>query len=246
MKTQTLTQEQLDCRLKNTPETLYSAVRTILDFNFLTGNDPEDESFSEFLEMLDAETAEKIREASLQMDDHPDEPEIFLLENESTTFLDLVAEDHEGHKVILIEGDINLSGNLFIEEYVTLIVAGRITAKNIIVNGSLYSSGSLTCDVLFGASANDNETFTAGNIYASLIAENGQYTHSEGKIYSKYLISFHNEIEGRTGKFIENAIIETDSEAFRLHPEVLDKNGYFDESAFLQFINQHPVEALFR
>lgn len=245
MKTEKLTKEQLNGRIKTTSEKLYAAVQTALDFTFLSENDPDDESFSEFLEMLDSETAEKIREASLQMNNDHDEPEILLMKNECTTSLNLIAEDGEGFKIILIEGHLELSGNLFIEEYVTLIVTGQIKAKNIIVNGSLYSSGSLSCSVLFGASSNDHETYIGGNIYASLVAENGQYTVSEGKIYSKYLISFHNEIEGKSGRFIENALIDNDSEAARLNPEVLNKNGYFDEQAFLSFINQHQVEALF-
>lgn len=245
MKTEKLTKEQLNGRIKTTSEKLYTAVQTALDFTFLSEHDPDDESFSEFLEMLDSETAEKIREASLQMNHDDEEPEILLANNESSTSLDLATEEGEGFKIILIEGDLNLTGNLFIEEYVTLIVTGQIKAKNIIVNGSLYSSGSISCNVLFGASSNDHETYTVGNIYASLVAENGQYTVSEGKIYAKYLISFHNEIDGKSGRFIENALIDSDTEAARLNPEVLDKNGYFDEQAFLNFINHHQVEALF-
>ncbi len=245
MKTERLTKEQLNGRIKIASEKLYSAVQAALDFTFLSENDPDDDSFSEFLEMLDAETAEKIREASLQMDNDDEEPEILLMKNECSTSLNLITEEGEGFKIMLIEGDLNLSGNLFVEDYVTLIVTGQVKAKNIIVNGSLYSSGSISCNVLFGASSNDHETYTVGNIYASLVAENGQYTVSEGRIYARYLISFHNEIDGKSGRFIENALIDSDTEAARLHHKVLDQNGYFDEEAFLHFISHHSVEALF-
>lgn len=195
--------------------------------------------------MLDTETAEKMREAALQMDTDNDDPEIFLMKNESTTALDLVTEPGDGYIIILIEDDIHLTGNLFIEEYVTLIVTGNIKAKNIIVNGYLFSSGSLSCNVLFGASGNDHQTYIEGNINTSLIAEDGQYTVSEGKIYSQYLLSFHNTINGKSGRFIENKALERGNEASVLISEILDENGFFDEESFLNYIEIKELEYLF-
>ncbi len=79
----------------------------------------------------------------------------------------------------------------------------------------------------------------------SLIAENGHYTVSEGNIYSRYLISFHNEIIGKTGKFIENISIERPGEIGLLKAEILDEDGYFDENVFLTFIETNSPDALF-
>ncbi|WP_143754155.1 hypothetical protein [Chryseobacterium sp. 52] len=244
-KPETLTRDQLIFKIKKASEKLYAAVEPLLEFNFINENDSDDDDFSDFLGMLDPETAERIKAAALNIDNESDEPEILLMQNESTMSLDLVSQQGEGFKIILIENDINLSGNLFIEEYVTLIVTGQVKAKNIIVNGSLYTSESLFCNVLFGASGNDHQTYIGGNIHASLIAENGQYTVSEGEIYSKYLISFHNEIEGKSGKFIEYKNIESENETSVLNPEILDENGFFDEDSFLNYINRKDIESLF-
>ncbi|WP_185290555.1 hypothetical protein [Chryseobacterium lactis] len=243
---QKLTKEQLYEKLKEKSENFYSTVHAALENNFFDIPALDEESLSEFLEMLDEETAEKIKEASLSINNNDDAPEILLINNESHTALDLTTEDGEGYTIILIENDIHLSGDLFIEDYVVLIVAGNIKAENIIVNGSLYCSGSLSCNVLFGASSNDNETRIEGSIIASLVAENGHYTAAEGNLYSKYLISFHNEIEGKTGKFIENSGLERASEIELLNPVIIDKDGYFDEEAFLHSITIFPVETLFK
>lgn len=244
-KIQKLTRAQLTDQVMKVSEVLYTAIEPELEFMFNNGDDPDEDSFSEFLNMLDQETAEKIKEAAFNRDSDDDEPEIMLMENESTTSLDLVTEQGDGYIVILIENDINLTGNLFIEDYVTLIVTGDIKAKNIIVNGSLYCSGNIFCTVLFSASGNDHQTYSAGNMYTSLIAENGQYTVSESKIYSRYLMSFHNTIKGKSGRFIENTALENGNEASVLNPEILDESGFFDEDAFLNYINIHQPESLF-
>ncbi|MET3036412.1 hypothetical protein ABXT08_09940 [Chryseobacterium sp. NRRL B-14859] len=243
-KLESLTKDQLYTRIKNTSEKLYPAVYSTLENTFFNETLLDEDSLSDFLEMLDEETAEKIKESSFHIDD--DVPEIWLIENESKNSLDLLVEEGEGYKIILIENDIHLSGNLFIEEYVVLIVTGNIQAANIIVNGSLYCAGNLSCNVLFGASSNDNETVIGGSILVTLVAENGHYTVAKGNIYSKYLISFHNEIEGNTGKFIENISIERPEETIALNPEILDQEGYFDEELFLHFITYNKTELLFR
>lgn len=244
-KRETLTIDQLKEKVKNTSEKLYRAIEPTLEFMFSNQNDPDEYILSDFLDMLDTETAEKMREAALHMANEEDDPQIILMENESTTSLNLVTEQGDGYIIILIENDLNLTGNLSIEEYVTLIVAGDIKAKNIIVAGSLFSSGNLSCNVLFSASGNDHQTYIEGNIHSSLIAENGQYTVSEGKIYSNYLLSFHNKIEGKAGRCIENKIFENENEASVLSPEILDENGFFDEESFLNYIEIKELEYLF-
>ncbi|MCT2564326.1 hypothetical protein [Chryseobacterium herbae] len=244
-RTEKLTREQLNQKVKKTSERLYATIDESLELMFTSGDDWDQDSLSEFLEMMDAETADKMRETALQMDTDNDDPEIFIMKNESVTSLNLVTEPADGFIIILIEDDIHLTGNLFIEEYVTLIVTGHIKAKNIIVNGSLFSSGSLSCNVLFGASANDHQTYIQGNINTSLIAEDGHYTVSEGKIYSQYLLSTHNTIEGKSGRLIENKALERGNEASVLIPEILDENGYFDEVSFLKYIEIKEPEYLF-
>lgn len=242
---QQLTKDQLYTYLKNQSEDFYSTVSSTLDFTLFGDQSFNEEDLSEFLEMLDKETAEKIKTTSLQPDE--DElPTIIFAENEVSTTLDLVTEDGEGYKVILFDKDIHLSGDLFIEDYIVLIVLGNINAKHIIVNGSLYCSGSLSADILFGASSNDHETYAAGDITTSLIAENGHYTVAEGSIHSKYLISLHNEIKGQAGKFIENISLDGSNEAEFLCPEIIDENGYFDEESFLNFISSNPADAVFK
>ncbi|MEJ5104269.1 hypothetical protein [Chryseobacterium sp. MYb328] len=243
---QQLTKDQLYTRLKNQSENFYSTVSSTLDFTFFEDHSSDEEDLSEFLEMLDQETAEKIKAASLEENNDDNTPKITLAEHMHSTSLDLITEDGEGYKIILFEQDITLSENLFVEDYVILIVIGNIQAKNIIVNGSLYCSGNLSCNLLFGASGNDNETFSNGNITSSLIAENGHYTVAEGSIRSKYLISLHNVIEGKEGRFIENISLDGSNEAEFLHPEIIDKNGYFDEGAFLHFINKNTPDAVFK
>lgn len=157
----------------------------------------------------------------------------------------MVTSEDEGYKIILIEGDLHLSDKLFVEDFIVLIVTGNIQAENMIINGSLYCSGNVTSKVFFGASGNDNETYIGGSIITSLIAENGHYTVAEGNIYSRYLISLHNEIIGKTGKFIENISLEKLSEIDLLNPAILDEDGYFDENAFLSFIENNVTDALF-
>lgn len=245
-KIKTLTLDQLYVRIKNTSEKLYTAIEPELECMFNDDDVTDADSFSEFLDMLDQETAEKIKAAALNKDSDDDEPEIILIENESTMSLDIVTEQGDGYIVILIENDLNLTGNLFIEEYVTLIIAGDIKARNIIVNGSLYCSGSIFCTVLFGASGNDHQTYSGGNMHTSLIAENGQYTISEGTIYSRYLMSFHNTIEGKSGRCIESVVLENGNEASVLNSEILDERGFFDEDAFLNYITIHQPESLFK
>lgn len=240
-----LTKDQLYSLLIHQSEHFYSIVSAALEFNLFGNQSLDEEDLSEFLEMLDPETAEKIKEASLQTND--DEiPKIVLAESKSSTSLDIVTTSEEGYKVVVFDQDIEFSGNLFVEDYVVLIVIGNIKAKNIIVNGSLYCSGNLSCNILFGASGNDNETYTEGNIISTLIAENGHYTVAEGSIYSQYLISLHNEITGNSGRNIEKIILDGSNEAEFLCPEILDQHGYFDEASFLNFINNYPPEAVFK
>ncbi|MBP2615508.1 hypothetical protein [Chryseobacterium jejuense] len=242
---QPLTKDQLYIYLKNQSENFYSTITSALNFTLFKDQTLDEDDLSEFLEMLDQETAAKIKAASLQP--YEDEvPTIILVENEDSTSLDLVTEDGEGYKVILFDKDINLSGNLFVEEYVVLIVIGNIKAKNIIVYGSLYCTGNLSCDVLFGASGNDNETYFEGNTSSILIAENGHYTVAEGNIYSQYLISLHNEIEGKSGRNIGKTILDGSNEAEVLNSEILDENGYFDEESFLNFISNNPPDMIFK
>ncbi|WP_160139881.1 hypothetical protein [Chryseobacterium sp. c4a] len=242
---QQLTKDQLYNRLKNQSEDFYSVTTSALDFSLFEDQSLDEEDFSEFLEILDQETIEKIKESSLQANE--DElPIIILSENESSTSLNLVTKDGEGYKVIVFDQDITLSGDLFVEDYIVLIVIGNIQAKNVIVNGSLYCTGNLSCNILFGASGNDNETYISGNINSSLIAENGQYTVAKGTIHSEYLISFHNVIEGKSGKYIEKTILDSTDEAEVLTPEILDENGYFEEESFLNFIKNNPPDAVFK
>lgn len=243
---QQLTKDQLYIQLKNQSENFYSTVSSTVDFTFFEGHSSDEEDLSEFLEMLDQETAEKIKAVSLEVNNDDDTPKIILAKNEEKSNLDVITEDGEGYKIILFEQDINLSENLFVEDHVVLIVIGNIRARNIIVHGSLYCSGDLSCNVLFGASGNDNETYSNGNITSSLIAENGQYTVAEGSIHSKYLISLHNIIEGKTGKFIDNISLDGSNEAEFLHPEIIDENGYFDEASFLNFISKNTPDAVFK
>ncbi|MDW9379059.1 hypothetical protein [Chryseobacterium sp. JV558] len=242
---QKITKDQLYNRLKEKSENLYTIAHEALENNFFNESSLDEESLAEFLEMLDDETADKIKDASLHINNEGDAPEIVLIENENTTSLELITEEGEGYKIILIEDDIHLSKTLFVEDYIVLIATGNIQAENIIINGSLYCFGNVTSKVLFGASGNDNETYIGGSIMTSLIAENGHYTVAEGNIYSRYLISFHNEITGKTGKFIENISLEKPSEIGLLSPEILDEDGYFDEDSFLSFINNNPPDALF-
>lgn len=244
---QQLTKDQLYNKLKNRSENFNATVCTALENTLFDEHSLSDEDLSEFLQMLDEETVEKIKEASTEVNDEEDYPNIVLAESKSiTTSLDVTTQNGEGYKIVLIEHDINLSGNLFIEEYIVLIITGNIKAKNIIVNGSLYCSGNVTCNVLFGASSNDNETHIERNISSVLIAENGHYTVAKGNIHSKYLITFHNEIEGKSGRFIENPSLEVADDIKQLNPEMIDEDGYFDEDAFLNLINIHPVETLFK
>lgn len=242
---QKLTKDQLYKKLKEKSENLYNVVYEAMENNFFNESYLDEESLTEFLEMLDDETAEKIKDASLSINNEDDTPEIVLIENESNTSLDLITHEDEGYKIVLLEGDLNLSRQLFVEDYIILIVTGNIQAENIVINGSLYCSGTVTSKVLFGASGNDNETYIGGSIMTSLIAENGHYTVSEGNIYSRYLISFHNEIIGKTGKFIENISIERPGEIGLLKAEILDEDGYFDENVFLSFIETNSPDALF-
>ena len=243
---QQLTKDQLYTRLKNHSESFYSTVSSTLDFTFFEDHSLEEEDLSEFIELLDEEIAEKIKAASLDSNNDDDTPTIILAENEEPNTFDLTTEDGEGYKIILSEQDIDLSEDLFVEDYVVLIVIGNIQAKNIIVNGCLYCSGNISCNILFGASGNDNETYSNGNITSSLIAENGHYTVAEGSIHSTYLISLHNVIEGKTGRFIENISLDGSHEAEFLHPELIDENGYFDEESFLNFISNHAVDTVFK
>lgn len=240
-----LTKDQLYRILVHRSEHFYSCVSAALECNLFGDSSLDEEDLSEFLEMLDPETAEKLKAASLQEGDE-EPPTIVLAENKSSTSLDIITADGEGYKVIIFNEDIELSGNLFIQEYAILIVMGNIKADRVIVNGSLYCSGSLSCNVLFGASGNDNETYIEGNISSILIAENGHYTAAEGNIHSKYLISLHNEIIGKSGITIEKIILDGSNEAEMLCPEILDQHSYFDEGAFLNFISNHPPEAVFR
>lgn len=242
---QHLTKDQLYAHLKNHSEKFYSTVSSALDFSLFGDQPLDEEDLSEFLEILDQKTVEKMKAASLESDEN-DIPPITLAKQVNTTSLDLVIKDSEGYKVILFDKDIDLSGDLFVEDYIVLIVLGDIQAKNIIVNGSLYCSGNLTCNILFGASGNDHETYTEGNISSALIAENGQYTVSEGSIHSKYLISLHNLIEGKAGRFIEKTTLDGSNEAEVLNPEILDENGYFAEESFLNFIKNNPPDAMFK
>ncbi len=242
---QKLTKDQLYKKLKEKSENLYSVTHEALENNFFNESSLDEESLAEFLEMLDDETAEKIKDASLHINNEEDAPEIVLVENESSTSLELITTEDEGYKIVLIEDDLHLSEKLFVEDYIILIVTGSIQAENIIINGSLYCSGNVTSKVLFGASGNDNETYIGGSIMTSLISENGHYTVAEGNIYSRYLISFHNEIIGKTGKFIENISIERPGEIGLLKAEILDEDGYFNEEGFLSFIESHSPDALF-
>lgn len=171
---------------------------------------------------------------------------MILAENESSTAIDLVTKDGEGYKIVLFDQDLSLSGDLFVEDYIVLIVIGNIQARNITIYGSLYCSGNLKCNVLFGASGNDHETCIDGNISSILIAENGQYTVAEGSIHSKNLISLHNVIEGKSGRLIENITLDGTHEAEVLCSEILDENGYFEEESFLNFINNHPPDSVFK
>ncbi|WP_288445792.1 hypothetical protein [uncultured Chryseobacterium sp.] len=242
---QKLTKDQLYKKLKEKSENLYRTAHEALENNFFNESYVDEESLTEFLEMLDDETAEKIKDASMQINNEDDAPEIVLIQNESNTSLQLVTAEDEGYKIVLLEGDLHLSEKLFVEDYIVLIVTGNIQAENIIINGSLYCSGNITSKVLFGASGNDNETYIGGSIMTSLISENGHYTVAEGNIYSRYLISFHNEIIGKTGKFIENISIERPGEISLMKAEILDEDGYFNEEAFLAFIETHAPDALF-
>ncbi|MEJ5049030.1 hypothetical protein WH221_04280 [Chryseobacterium culicis] len=242
---QKLTKDQLYNRIKEKSENLYNITHEALENNFFNESALDEESLAEFLEMLDDETAEKIKEASLHINNEDDAPEIILIENDINTSLELITGEGEGYKIVLIEGNLHLSKKLFVEDYIVLIVTGNIQAENIIVNGSLYCSGNVTSKVVFGASGNDNETYIGGSIMTSLIAENGHYTVAEGNIYSRYLISFHNEIIGKTGKFIENINLEKPSEIGLLKDEILDEDGYFDEDSFLNFIDRNSPDALF-
>ena len=153
---QKLTKDQLYKQLKERSENLYSIAHEALENNFFNESYLDEESLAEFLEMLDDETAEKIKEASLHINNEDDAPEIVQIQNDNENSLELITEEGEGYKIILIEGDLHLSKKLFVEDYIVLIVTGNIKAENIIINGSLYCSGNVTSKVLFGASGNDN------------------------------------------------------------------------------------------
>lgn len=241
-----LTEMQLNERLKNRSEKLYIAVQTALEsLNYYQAElDPE--TLNQFLLMLDAERAAQIRASFLQMNNDEENYQIYLIENDfDKTSLRFSTEEGSSHKVILIEHAIDIPGDIFIEDRVTLIVTADIKARNIIVNGSLYTSGDLSCGVLFGASSNDGETYIGNNIKTILIAENGHYTVAECEIQSQYLMSFHNIIEGKSGKFIEKISLERANEMDYLNPQILDIRGYFDEASFFQYISNHTVDSLF-
>ncbi len=138
---QKLTKDQLYKKLKEKSENLYNVVYEAMENNFFNESYLDEESLTEFLEMLDDETAEKIKDASLSINNEDDTPEIVLIENESNTSLDLITHEDEGYKIVLLEGDLNLSRQLFVEDYIILIVTGNIQAENIVINGSLYCSG---------------------------------------------------------------------------------------------------------
>lgn len=241
-----LTEKQLNERLKQKSEKLYLAVQTALESlnHYKAALDPE--TLNQFLQMLDAKRAAQIRASFLHMNNDEDSYEIHLFENKSDlNSLNFSIADGSNHEVILIENPIDISGDIFIEDRVTLIVTADITARNIIVNGSLYTSGDLSCRVLFGASSNDGETYIGNNIAAVLVIENGHYTLAEGEIRSAYLMSFHNTIKGKSGRFIEKVSLERANEADYLNPQILDARGYFDEESFLQYISNHTVDSLF-
>lgn len=114
---QPLTKDQLYTYLKNQSENFYSTVTSALDFALSEDHSLDEEDLYEFLEMLDQKTAEKVKAASLQQNE--DElPTILLAEDENSTSLNLVTEHGEGYKVILFDNDINLSGDLFVEDYI--------------------------------------------------------------------------------------------------------------------------------
>lgn len=62
---QKLTKDQLYNKLKEKSENLYSIAHEALENNFFNESGIDEESLAEFLEMLDDETAEKLKDASL-------------------------------------------------------------------------------------------------------------------------------------------------------------------------------------
>lgn len=241
-----LTEKQLNERLKNKSEKLYKAVQTALESLNYNKDELNPETLNQFLQMLDVERAAQIRASFLKMNNDEDSYEIYLIDNKSgATTLNFSTFPGASHSVLLLEGDIDIPGDIFIEDHVTLIVTADIKARNIIVTGSLYTSGDLSCQVLFGASSNDCETYIGNNISSILVAENGHYTVAEREIRSQYLMSFHNIIEGKVGRFIEKTSLEQVHEADYLNPKILDHQGYFDEEAFLQYIRHDSIDALF-
>lgn len=241
-----LSETQLNQRLKNKSENLYLAVQTALKSLNYDQADLDPESLNQFLEMLDPQVAAQIRESILPID--PDEAryDILLMESDcGETSLSFSTADGYSQKIILIENAIDITGDLFIEDGITLIVTADIKARNIIVTGSLYTSGNLSCQVLFGASSNDCETYIGHDITAKLLVENGHYTLAECEIHSQYLMSFHNIIEGKAGRFIEKTSLEGVHEADYLNPKILDHQGCFDEESFLQYIRHDSIDALF-
>ncbi len=240
-----ITEAQLNERLSTKSKKLHAAVQTALESLSYSQANLDSEMLTSFLQMLDPNIAAQLSAASLQIDSSDSDYDIFLLENINANSLEFLTKEDEPSKIILIDNDIHLSGDLFIEDRITLIVTANITAKNIVVNGSLYTSGDLNCEVLFGASSNDHETYIGQDITTTLIAENGHYTVAEGTIHAQYLMSFHNTIEGKTALEIEKLSVDNEEEAILFHPRIPVTHGYFDEESFLLLISTHPVNTLF-
>ncbi|MBW3518456.1 hypothetical protein [Flavobacterium sp. NKUCC04_CG] len=240
-----ITKTQLNHHLKTKSEKLHAAVQTALESLTYSQTNLNSEMLTAFLQMLEPEAATHLSTSYQQIDKDDTTFDVFIQDNTHSSSLEFTTKEGEPNKIILIENDLHLSGDIFIEDRITLIVTANITAKNVVVNGSLYTSGNLNCELLFGASSNDHETYIGKDISTTLIAENGHYTVAEGNIYAQHLMSFNNTIEGKTAMTIEGVSLDNEEEAILFYPNIPITNGYFDEKSFLLLIKNQPINTFF-
>lgn len=196
-------------------------------------------AFFEALDRLDKTMSESIDSACEMLDvasEYDDDPHQVLwykkpIENHEEIL------SVEGHKIIILEDDVQSEGDVTVEDYAILIVMGNLQARNIVVNGHLFVVGNVTCKVLFGASGNDHQTHIGGHLECKSVIENGHYTLVEGEIIADELISNHNYIIGTKGLKVK-AIVDVAIKdcPHQLHASVLHPDNYFDEEKFLKLL----------
>ncbi|SHF38025.1 bactofilin family protein [Pedobacter caeni] len=196
-------------------------------------------AFLEALDQLDKTMSESIESACEMLDvasEYDDDPhQVLWYKKPIENYEDILLV--EGHKIIILEDDVQAEGDVTIKDYAILIVMGNLQAKNIIVDGHLFVIGNVTCKVLFGASGNDNQTHISGDLECKSVIEDGHYTLIEGEIIADELISNANYIIGKKGLKVK-AIVDSAIKdgPHKLHASVLHPDNYFDEEKFLKLL----------